>query len=176
MPTFRKFALTICLVLLAGLPHSLAGQTTEVAGNAGLGALISDEGANASSTGSLGASIGWPANSNHKIQFDYSFADVRFPFDSHFLTVSYVLQGKSPGVRPFFQIGAGAEIQKFEDPPFLPPGIPFDNSKTNFALVFGGGASIDLGKRFFIRPELRSYAVFGPAVFLLPMLTVGARF
>jgi hypothetical protein len=175
MPNVRKVLPVLALFLMTGLLRSLAGQTVEVAGNAALGALISDEG-NASSTAGVGASVAWPANSNHKIQFDYGFADVRFPFDSHFLTVSYVLQGKSPGVRPFFQIGAGAEIQKFEDPPFLPPGFPFDNSKTNFALVFGGGASIDLGKRFFIRPELRSYAVFGPAVFLLPMLTVGARF
>ena len=175
MSNARKAPLVAALFLSTGFFYSLAGQTVEIAGNASLGAVISDEG-NPSTTGGVGASVGWPVNSNHKLQFDYNFAAVRFPFDSHFLTASYVLQGKSPGVRPFFQIGAGVEIQKFDDPPFLPPGFPFDNSKANLALVFGGGASIDLGKHFFIRPELRSYAVFGPAVFLLPMLTVGARF
>jgi hypothetical protein len=153
----------------------VAGQTVEIAGNASLGAVISDEG-NPSTTGGVGASLGWPVNSKHKLQFDYDFAAVRFPFDSHFLTASYVLQGKPSRVRPFFQIGGGVEIQKFDHPSFLPHGFPFDNTRTNLALVFGGGASIDVGKRFFIRPELRSYAVFGPALFVLPMLTVGARF
>ncbi len=175
MPTPRGFIPILALILMAGPRSSLTGQTLELAGNASLGALISDEG-NASSTGGFGASVGGPVHSRHKIQFDYSFADVRFPIDSHFLAVSYVLQKQSPGVRPFFQIGAGTEIQKFHRPSFLPPAFPFDDRKANFALVFGGGASIDLGERFFIRPELRAYAVFGPAVFLLPTLTVGAKF
>jgi hypothetical protein len=175
MSSARKALLVAVLFLSSGLLHSLAGQTVEIAGNASLGAVISDEG-NPSTTGGVGASLGWPVNSKHKLQFDYDFAAVRFPFDSHFLTASYVLQGKPSRVRPFFQIGAGVEIQKFDHPSFLPRGFPFDNTRTNLALVFGGGASIDVGERFFIRPELRSYAVFGPALFVLPMLTVGARF
>jgi opacity protein-like surface antigen len=176
MPDARPFAFGFLLFLLASSLTAARGQTLEIAGGGGYGVLFS-ENTDRSGVGGPALSFAGPADSKHKVQFDYFFGNVSsFSFDSHFLTASYVWQGRAPGVRPFFQVGAGVEVQKFERPPFGGPGSFFRSSQTNFALLLGGGASIDVSDHLFVRPELRSYSVVGPAIFLVPMLIVGWRF
>lgn len=177
MPRPPMLLLIACSCLAASILNPLAAQNLEIAGGAGYGILLADD-FDRSGVGGPAVSIAAPAGGRHKVQFDYFFADVsRFSFNSHFLTVSYVLQKKSPGVRPFFQVGAGVEVQKFERPDFpLPPFVSFTSSTTNFALLLGGGVSIDAANGFFVRPEIRTYSVVGPAIYLMPMLSVGWRF
>jgi hypothetical protein len=47
--------------------------------------------------------------------------------------------------------------------------------RRNFALL-RGGVSIDAAHGFFVRPEIRSYSIIDPAIYLMPMLSVSWRF
>ncbi len=164
------------LALLAALACPvLPGQAFEFAAGGGYGFKDGDD---QSRTGvpALGAGLGWPAWSHNKLQLDYLFAAPRNrSFDLHFVTGSYIVRGKQRTVQPFFQAGAGVAMEKVARGVFH---IPAGRSSVDagFALLFGAGGSIDVGKSGFVRPELRSYWFVGPTAVILPMVSAGWRF
>jgi hypothetical protein len=127
----------------------------------------------------VGATIGFPYAGRHRVQFDYMFNHHHMSGSQnrHFITGSYAVQGSMGRTRPFFQIGAGMVVQTF-DPFFVGPlGRRIDPpNDTSFAVVFGGGATIGLGRSFFIRPQVRLYGHVGPTLTLLPSVGFGWRF
>ncbi len=128
----------------------------------------------------VGATIGFPYSGRHRFQFDYLFnnAYVGDSAKRHFITGSYVIQGAVGRTRPFFQIGAGIVNQTFQG--YRVVGTTkilwFDESDTSFAAVFGGGATIDLSRSLFVRPQVRLYGHVGPTLTVLPIVGFGWRF
>jgi hypothetical protein len=96
--------------------------------------------------------------------------------DTFTQTLPIALSACNPAAdHTFFQVGAGVAIDKVDRAVFnIPPGR--SSADAQFALVFGAGLSIDVGKNAFVRPELRSYWFVGPTVVLLPALSMGWRF
>jgi len=132
----------------------------------------------------VGASFGLPYSSRHRVQFDYLFNNqhggsaFNLPANRHFITASYVVQGKAGRTRPFFQAGAG--IVQWNVEGYRQVGtnkvLYLSESDTSFAAVFGGGATIDLGKSLFIRPQVRLYGNVGLTITVIPSVAFGWRF
>jgi hypothetical protein len=89
-----------------------------------------------------------------RFQFDYLKAG------PHFVTGSYVFSGGTPRARPFFQLGAG---------------VAAGHGDSSFAAVFAAGATIDLRRNLFLRPQVRLYGHVGPTVTIVPLVAVGWR-
>jgi len=127
----------------------------------------------------VGASFGIPYSSRHRFQFDYLFNNLHggsafnLPANRHFITASYVVQGKAGRTRPFFQIGAGVVHWTVEGTTKV---LYLSESDTSFAAVFGGGATIDLGKSLFFRPQVRLYGNVGLTITIIPSVGFGWRF
>ena len=127
----------------------------------------------------VGASIGGPHISKHRLQLDYLFHNgySRDERQRHLLTFSYVRQARSERTRGFFQAGGGIATLRYLDWNPWPPGSPAPQRKntTGFATLLGGGVTIDVGQSFFIRPEIRLYShkVSGS---MLATVGVGWRF
>lgn len=128
----------------------------------------------------VGATIGFPYTGRHRIQFDYLFnkAYVGDSARRHFMTGSYVIQGAAGRTRPFFQIGAGIVHRTFRGYRVVgtTKTLWLDEKDTSLAVLFGGGATIDVGKSFFIRPQVRLYGHVGPTLTVLPSVGFGWRF
>jgi hypothetical protein len=126
-----------------------------------------------------GATVGFPYSGRHRAQFDYLFNHPHTggSENRHFITASYVIQGSKGRTRPFVQMGAGVVVQTFA-PFFVGPfGRRIESSSdTSFAVVFGGGATVDIGRSFFIRPQVRLYGHVGPTLTVLPSVAFGWRF
>lgn len=125
----------------------------------GGGGFAAGEDSRTRAVSAIGVSAGAPFLSTHRVQFDYLFqgpAEHR-----HFVTGSYVLQGKSGRSRPYFQVGAGV-VSAEQD--------------TSLAVVFGAGVTIDLWKSLFVRPQVRLYGHVGPTLTILPGVAFGWRF
>lgn len=165
------------LSLAAAFASAAAGQSVDTALFGAFGG-VSGEGAS-TAAGGVGASVRLPSSSGHAIQGSYFFTKLDGAvFDTHFVTASYVRQAKAGRARPFLQAGAGVEIRRLDLSRFdIPPEASgrVSATRTDFALTIGGGASISLGKRFFIRPQLRAYLVVGPNLVLLPGVAIGWR-
>lgn len=76
----------------------------------------------------------------------------------------------SGGVRPFFEIGAGAGRKEYTS--------AFFKSTGGFGGVHAGvGVTVDAGERFFLRPHLRAH-LWAPGVVLglTPAISAGWRF
>lgn len=166
--------------LLAGLLAApLPGQFPDVGAVVGAGYSTGDDQDSAGVT-AVGVSVGWPHSFRHRLQADYLLQNVRLDLSSrrHYFTGSYVLQ-LSPGrLRPFFQFGAGIVSRTFSTRSFLPPDSVFERSESEsgFAVLFGAGATVDIGRPLFLRPQVRLYGHAGPTMTLLPALEVGFRF
>ncbi len=166
-------------MIACAAPPSRA-QDLEISGLAGYGVTGGDD-QDAAGTAGFGASLLWPATSRHAFQFDYLFGDFKDRiFNRHFLTGSYVLQGRGR-VSPMLQVGAGAVITSFDARVVrVPPGAPrpagISTTETDFTLLVGAGFTIDASPRLFLRPQVRLYAYAGPTVTLVPSLAVGWRF
>lgn len=89
-----------------------------------------------------------------RFQFDYLKAG------PHVITGSYVISGQTGRARPFFQIGGGWA----------------QNGDSSLAIVFGAGATIDVRRSFFVRPQVRLYGHVGPTLTVVPMVGFGWRF
>ncbi len=167
------------LLLTALFPGALLAQSADVSVVGG-GGVAGGEDQDTQGVLAVGASVGLPHATRHRFQFDYLFNHVQNGFeDRHFVTLSYVVQGTAGRTRPFFQIGAGVVFrtvgsflvgsppsQRLIDPP----------NENSFAVLFGGGTTIDMSQRFFIRPEVRLYGHVGPTLSVLPAIGVGWRF
>ena len=149
-----------------------AGDISVVAG----GGAVKAEDESSRGTAVVGASAGWPYASRHRLQADYLYSSLSgTAARQHFLTGSYIVQGKQRRVRPFFQVGAGISV--FDYAPFFVGSRTFDiDSATGFAVVLGGGATVDIGERFFVKPQVRLYADEGLSASVLPMIGFGWRF
>jgi hypothetical protein len=167
------------LVLFAFTIPALA-QRADVAVIGG-GGIAGGEEQNTHGVSAMGAAIGFPYAGRHRVQFDYLF---NHPHTSgsenrHFITGSYLIQGQTGRARPFFQIGAGAVVQTYDvffvGAPGFSRRIEAAND-TSFAVVIGGGATVEMGRSFFIRPEVRVYGHVGPTLTVLPSVAFGYRF
>jgi hypothetical protein len=136
----------------------------------GGGGLTAGDDQNTDAAAAVGVSFGFPYAGRHRIQFDYLFTDINDNIENrHFVTGSYVMQANRGRTRPFFQIGAGVVRRTYSSP------FGFAN-ETNFAGVFGGGATIYLQESLFLRPQVRVYAHVGPTLTVLPSIGLGYRF
>ena len=97
---------------------------------------------------------------------------------SHFVTGSYVIQGSVGRSRPFFQAGAGIVHSSYRGyiQGSLNEKTPFEERETGIVVLFGAGATIDLGRSLFIRPQVRLYGHVGPTLTVLPGVAFGWRF
>ncbi len=153
-------------------------QRTDVSAVAGGGFSIEEEGGT-SGIVAVGASAGFPYDGRHRLQFDYMFHEVLARTEQrHFLTGSYMIQKKAGRTRPFFQIGCGLAIRKLQVQAQGPGGPIFvrDDWENALGVVLGGGATVDLGRSLFIRPQFRIHGHVGPTLTLLPSMAVGWRF
>ncbi len=134
----------------------------------GGGGAAGEEDQGSSGVSVIGATVGFPYEGRHRAQFDYLFASPRQSSvgQRHFVTGSYVAQGDKGRVRGFFQVGAGIARVSF----------PYGQSESSLVIVVGGGATIDIAKSFFVRPQVRVYGYVGPALAILPSVGVGWRF
>lgn len=127
-----------------------------------------------------GVSVGFPVSAeNHRVQLDYLLGRFTSRGESrHFITGSYVAQLSMGRTRPFLQIGAGVGTRTLRIESQMPSGSTFARTdvETVPMFLFGGGATIDLSRSVFIRPQLRLYAPIGPTLTLLPVVSVGWRF
>lgn len=172
-----KYLFNLTLFLAVAFPALPQVADLSVVGGGGFAA-----GEEQSTVGvsAIGASFGVPYSSRHRFQFDYLFNNAHVSdFDRrHFVTGSYVIQGSAGRTRPFFQIGAGIVHRSFQG--YQTVGetktLWFDERDTSFAAVFGGGATIDLTKSLFIRPQVRLYGHAGPTFTVLPSVGFGWRF
>lgn len=166
-----------CVVLAVALPMCLLGADFAVSG--GGGGSFGDDQRSVGVT-AFGVSLGGPHVSKHRVQFDYSIHNAHFSSIERrqFFTASYVIQAQTGKTRPFFQAGGGIVHRRDEVQVFIPPDAITTRTETDtsFAAVFGGGATIDIGKSFFIRPEVRVYGHVGPTLTVLPTISVGWRF
>jgi len=168
------------LALAALLATSSAAQQFETGGMVGYSVTDGDD-QTRSANPIYGASFRWPAGTGHSLQADYSFIDFEARiYSRHFITGSWVRAARRGTVRPFFQAGAGVYIENTEIQLVkLPPGVPrsaLQTTSTDFCLVFGTGATVDLGSGFFLRPMLRAYLYVGPTLTYAPAITAGVRF
>jgi len=113
----------------------------------------------------------------------------RFNYDRHWLSGSYRVQALRDRVKPFFQAGLGAVWTRPEvagdsrpvrvvligEPFTLPPG-PGRTKSTDLAVVLGVGATIELGRNFFVRPQARTYGYKGPTFMSTLGIAAGLRF
>jgi hypothetical protein len=172
----RLFAFT-----LLGLPALAQHGDISIVAGGGVSVAEDDE---RLSVAAVGASIGVPYSSRHRFQFDYLLNSPHggngfvIPANRHFLTASYVVQGRTGRTRSFFQLGAGIVYRPKEGfrQPETNQVLYLGQSQTSFAAVLGGGATIDLGKSLFLRPQLRLYADAGLAATILPNIGLGWRF
>jgi hypothetical protein len=79
----------------------------------------------------------------------------------HFVTGSYRFGPATGRARPFLQLGAGGA---------------FGRGDSSLAVVIGAGATIDLRRSLFIRPEVRLYGHVGPTLTVVPLVAFGWRF
>jgi hypothetical protein len=79
----------------------------------------------------------------------------------HFVTGSYVFAGQTGRTRPFFQVGAGYAAAR---------------SDGSIAIVFAAGATFDIRRNLFVRPEVRLYGHVGPTITIVPLVAFGWRF
>jgi len=177
MWTYRAARPIRWFIFLLALP--VFCQNVDVAVSAAGGVSGGDDQATVGVTG-IGASIAFPHASKHRFQLDYLFQNARHDLKHHrhFLTGSYVVQAKAGAARPFFHIGGGVVHRRFDTRAFFPPDVAVSRTETDtsLAVLLGGGATIDVGKAFFIRPEVRLYTHVGPTWTVLPTLGVGWRF
>ncbi len=176
----RNKAAWFAPALLAGLLAApLRGQFPDVGAVVGAGYSTGDDQDSAGVT-AVGVSVGWPHSFRHRLQADYLFQNVRLDPSSrrHYVTGSYVLQLFPGRLRPFFQFGAGMVSRTFSTRSFLPPDSIFERSESDFgfAVLFAAGATVDVGRSLFLRPQVRVYGHAGPTMILLPALEVGLRF
>lgn len=170
--------LTIILSLL-GLVIPALAQRADVSVVGG-GGFAGGEEQDTHGVSAVGATLGFPYTGRHRVQFDYLFnnAYLNDSAKRHFIIGSYVIQGSVGRTRPFLQIGAGIAHRTFQGYRVVgaTKTLWFDEKDTSFAVLFGGGATIDVGKSFFIRPQVRLYGHVGPTLTLLPSVGFGWRF
>jgi hypothetical protein len=65
------------------------------------------------------------------------------------------IQGKGRRVRPFFDIGVVGGREQLQRNLYLGP----SESRGVRGMLLGGGATIDIGKRWYVRPQLKLAAV-----------------
>lgn len=153
-------------------------QRTEISAVGGIGYAAGDQGrGGGAAVGFAGFGAARAISGAHGIAMDYVHADYRSrTLDNNFLTLSYIRQPMRAGIenrlRPFVQIGAGLNFERTRT------GGMFGGSKTDtdFALIFGGGFSYDIGWSMFVAPQVRCYATVGPTITVLPTVAVGWRF
>ncbi len=138
--------LLIGLILISTVPP-ISGVDVALTGGGG---FSGGEETRTAAVSALGASVGAPLS----CQFDYLFMQRR-----HVLTGSYVIRGRTGGATPFFQIGAGIESRY-----------------AGLAVLIAAGATIDIGKSLFVRPQVRLYGLTGPTLTFLPAVALGRRF
>lgn len=169
------FTLGAGLLLTAGL---LPGQTLDISGGGGIGAVHVGNG-DRTSGGAAGFSVGWPSTAMQKFQFDFLYVNPRNRrFDSRFVTGSYVVQQSRGVVRPFFQLGIGVELQKVTGVTGPPPGPPHrvGARSGHLAGIVGGGVTFEAAPPLFIRPEIRTYVSAGTPSIIMPMVSMGWTF
>ncbi|MEJ5369963.1 MAG: hypothetical protein WHT08_16745 [Bryobacteraceae bacterium] len=132
-----------------------------------------------SATTAFGTSLGGPYLSKNRLQFDYLFHNAYNKYEErrHILTLSYMRQASSGRVRGFFQVGAGLASLHSLNWSSGPQNssIPTETSGTSVATLLGGGATIDLRRSLFLRPEFRLYSHDVEGIFLFT-IGVGWRF
>jgi hypothetical protein len=147
---------------------------------AGAGGYATGEESRTRAVSAAGVSAGLPFASRHRIQFDYMFNNVPgAPENRHFVTGSYVVQGKKGRARPFFQVGAGVvqrHVQGYFTDAASNSTIWVDDRETSFAVLLGAGVTVEVWRSLFIRPQLRVYGHVGPTLTLLPGVAVGWHF
>lgn len=162
------------LVAILLLVAAASAQDFEITGLGGYGT----SGGEAARTGvsAFGASFAW-SPSKHGLQVDYMFTDFKARiFQRHFLTGSYLLQGKRGRVRPHLHVGAGVMIESLNlRGLMLPPGASPSTTDTSFAATLGFGVTINATERLFIRPLVRGYGYVGPNFAIIPAVAVGYR-
>lgn len=167
---FVAAALLVGSTLLVS-PPAARGQNLEISGSGGLG-VAGGGGGGISFAGSAGASFGLLLTPSHEVRLDYAFVNVRRDsLGRHFAMGSYVLQSSTGSRRPFVQFGAGLVRAGRKDVFSGPSG-----GEHGLGGLVSVGITVDIGKRLFVRPELRSYWYKGPAVSVLPGIAVGLRF
>jgi hypothetical protein len=146
----------------------------------GGGGFVGGEEQDRHGVSAVGATMGFPYSGRHRLQFDYLFNHVHVDDSAsrHFVTGSYVIQGAAGRARPLFQIGAGIVRDSFRGYQVVGTNktLWFAGTDTSFAALFGGGATINLGKSLFVRPQVRLYAHAGPTLTILPSVALGYRF
>lgn len=168
------------ITLLTALTIPALAQRADIAAVGGGGFAAGDD-QDTHGVTAVGATIGFPYSGRHRVQFDYLF---NHPYTSgsenrHFMTGSYLIQARAGRTRPFFQIGAGVVVRTFQ--PFFVGAPEFArrielSGDTSFAVVLGGGATVDIARSLFIRPQLRLYGHVGPTLTVLPSVALGYRF
>jgi hypothetical protein len=96
--------------------------------------------------------------------------------ENHFITGSYVLQGGDGRTRRSSVRGGccSADLSRASAPGLSRRVEPAADS--SFAVVLGGGATVDIGHSLFIRPQFRVYGHVGPTLTFLPSVGFGWRF
>jgi len=183
-----RMALFMLLLVAAG---GLCGQTSapaaerrvELSANAGYGSRTSDEGGK-KGVSALGVTLGWRSPGSHDFEFGYLLMDIKVGMSErwHLLSVGYVVQSRSERVRPFFRVGVAGGVER-SGPRAPSPGVPASVygrifTSTRGGLFVGAGATVDVRKAFFIRPQLNCYLLAGGGLnrLILPSVAVGWRF
>jgi len=180
-PALRRWYVRRLTVLIGflGLALPALAQRTDLSVVVG-GGIAGGEEQDTHGVLSVGASLGFPYTGRHRLQFDYLFnnAYIGDSAKRHFISGSYVIQSAVGRTRPFFQIGAGIVQWSFQGYRVVgtTKTLWCDEKDSSFAVLFGGGATIDMGKSFFIRPQVRLYGHVGPTLTVLPSVGFGWRF
>ena len=174
---------TILLCLCMAISVAAQGGEFEVGGVAGYGGVIGED-VRDQSYGYGGAffqtRLGRP---EVKVDYEYHAWDRLGPL--HMIGVGWLIQAKPRKSRPFFQVGWVWAFERHRVRGTFPGRLPDDPpvfvdrsiTETLQGLALGAGVTLDVGNRFFIRPELRWRGLGpGPMMMFLPAVSVGVRF
>jgi hypothetical protein len=175
----RHLSCPVFISLLMSFSISISARAADLAAVGGAGAGFGER-PDRGRLAAAGMSVGFPVSTeNHGVQLDYLVGRFTNRAESrHFVTASYMAQWRTGRARPFLQTGAGIGTRALRIESRLPSGQIFARTDLETVPMFllGGGATIDLSRSIFIRPQLRLYAPIGPTLTLLPAVSVGWRF
>lgn len=164
------------MLLLAAL--SAYGQNTEIGATAG-GGTVAVEDIRASGRFAAGAEICVLCTHRFAVFGDYTRiwkADNRPSDVTTFDLISGGLRIQGGRrVRPFLDAGVVYGVDRFRYP-VLRGGLSFERGfHGNPGLVLAGGASLPLGSRFYVRPQVRMYVLKGLHVAIWAGIGIGLR-
>lgn len=166
----RKFLLILLL-----FASTASAQKVEIGGLGGYGRFGADDVSMRSYWVAGVEACGFCAR-RAAIYFEYSHygssaeaSEIRI-LDVDLVSIGLRVQSSPRGVRPFFDIGLSAGQDRFR----RRQGTTGEHSIAGLGI--GGGASIALGERFYIRPTVRAHIMQGMHVGVAVAAAAGVRF